>query len=146
MKLNRIPAQLVRQLVGMGLRTILVLVFSAATGLAFMFALAPELAWVVLPIYFSFFLMAERTRLKELELDYERDDRAFEIWEVAGRYQIRTRAAFAGYVLGGLRDGGLAFLGTGVILTGCFFFGFTLGYWDWSEMAGLAKTPYDLLK
>lgn len=41
--------QLVRQLVGMGLRTILVLVFSATTGLAFMFALAPELAWVVLP-------------------------------------------------------------------------------------------------
>jgi segregation and condensation protein B len=36
--------------------------------------------------------------LKELELDYERDDRAFEIWEVAGGYQIRTRAAFAGYV------------------------------------------------
>jgi ATP-binding cassette subfamily B protein len=41
--------QLVRQLIGMGLRTILVLVFSATTGLAFMFALAPELAWVVLP-------------------------------------------------------------------------------------------------
>jgi ATP-binding cassette subfamily B protein len=41
--------QLVRQLVGMGLRTILVLVFSATTGLAFMFALAPTLAWVVLP-------------------------------------------------------------------------------------------------
>ncbi|MEE4302132.1 MAG: ABC transporter ATP-binding protein [Pseudomonadales bacterium] len=41
--------QLVRQLVGMGLRTILVLVFSATTGLAFMFVLAPQLAWVVLP-------------------------------------------------------------------------------------------------
>ena len=41
--------QLVRQLIGMGLRTILVLLFSAATGLGFMFALAPELAWVVLP-------------------------------------------------------------------------------------------------
>ena len=36
--------------------------------------------------------------LKELELEYERDDRAFEIWEVAGGYQIRTRAAFAGYL------------------------------------------------
>ena len=36
--------------------------------------------------------------LKELDLDYERDDRAFEIWEVAGGYQIRTRAAFAGHV------------------------------------------------
>ncbi len=41
--------QLVRQLIGMGLRTILVLLFSAATGLGFMFALAPDLAWVVLP-------------------------------------------------------------------------------------------------
>jgi segregation and condensation protein B len=36
--------------------------------------------------------------VKELELEYERDDRAFEIWEVAGGYQIRTRPAFAGYV------------------------------------------------
>ena len=34
---------LVRQLVGMGLRTILVLVFSAVIGLAFMFTLAPVL-------------------------------------------------------------------------------------------------------
>jgi segregation and condensation protein B len=36
--------------------------------------------------------------LKELDLEYERDDRAFEIWEVAGGYQIRTRPAFAGYL------------------------------------------------
>jgi segregation and condensation protein B len=36
--------------------------------------------------------------LKELDLEYERDDRAFEIWEVAGGYQIRTRAEFAGYL------------------------------------------------
>jgi segregation and condensation protein B len=36
--------------------------------------------------------------VKELEFEYERDDRAFEIWEVAGGYQIRTRPAFAGYV------------------------------------------------
>ena len=36
--------------------------------------------------------------VKELDLEYERDDRAFEIWEVAGGYQIRTRPAFAGYV------------------------------------------------
>ena len=39
-----------------------------------------------------------RELVKELELEYERDDRAFEIWEVAGGYQIRTRPAFAGYV------------------------------------------------
>jgi segregation and condensation protein B len=36
--------------------------------------------------------------VKELELEYERDDRAFEIWEVAGGYQIRTRPEFAGYL------------------------------------------------
>ena len=36
--------------------------------------------------------------LKELDFEYERDDRAFEIWEVAGGYQIRTRPAFAGYL------------------------------------------------
>jgi len=39
-----------------------------------------------------------RELVKELELEYERDDRAFEIWEVAGGYQIRTRPAFAAYV------------------------------------------------
>jgi segregation and condensation protein B len=36
--------------------------------------------------------------IKELDLAYEREDRAFEIWEVAGGYQIRTRPAFAGYL------------------------------------------------
>ena len=36
--------------------------------------------------------------VKELDLEYERGDRAFEIWEVAGGYQIRTRPAFAGYL------------------------------------------------
>jgi segregation and condensation protein B len=36
--------------------------------------------------------------VKQLDLEYERDDRAFEIWEVAGGYQIRTRPAFAGYL------------------------------------------------
>lgn len=36
--------------------------------------------------------------LKELDLEYERDGRAFEIWEVAGGYQIRTRPVWAAYV------------------------------------------------
>jgi segregation and condensation protein B len=36
--------------------------------------------------------------VKELELEYEREGRAFEIWEVAGGYQIRTRPVFAGYL------------------------------------------------
>lgn len=41
--------QLIRQLIGMGLRTILVLVFSAGVGLAFMFSLAPMLTLLLLP-------------------------------------------------------------------------------------------------
>ncbi len=41
--------QLIRQLIGMGLRTILVLVFSAGVGLAFMFSLAPMLTLMLLP-------------------------------------------------------------------------------------------------
>jgi len=39
-----------------------------------------------------------RELVKELEREYERDDRAFEVWEVAGGYQIRTRPEFAGYL------------------------------------------------
>jgi segregation and condensation protein B len=39
-----------------------------------------------------------RELLKELDLEYEREGRAFEIWEVAGGYQIRTRPAFSAYV------------------------------------------------
>jgi segregation and condensation protein B len=36
--------------------------------------------------------------IKELELEYQRQDRAFELWEVGGGYQIRTRPEYAGYV------------------------------------------------
>jgi segregation and condensation protein B len=36
--------------------------------------------------------------VRELDLEYERDDRAFEVWEVAGGFQIRTRPAFSGYL------------------------------------------------
>jgi segregation and condensation protein B len=39
-----------------------------------------------------------RELVAELGREYERQDRAFEIWEVAGGYQIRTRAEYAGYV------------------------------------------------
>jgi hypothetical protein len=44
-----------------------------------------------------------------------------------------------GYFTGGLKDGGLAFLGTGLMLTGAFFFCFTLrpGLWEWGEMSRL---------
>jgi len=46
-------------------------------------------------------------------------------------------AAFVGYVATGFKESGLVFLGTGATLVGFFFFGFTLGYWEWGEMASL---------
>lgn len=36
--------------------------------------------------------------INELNTAYAEQDRAFEIWEVAGGYQIRTRAEFSGYL------------------------------------------------
>lgn len=36
--------------------------------------------------------------VNELNTEYQQRDRAFEIWEVAGGYQIRTRAEFSGYL------------------------------------------------
>jgi segregation and condensation protein B len=36
--------------------------------------------------------------VNELNTDYQEQDRAFEVWEVAGGYQIRTRAEFSGYL------------------------------------------------
>jgi segregation and condensation protein B len=36
--------------------------------------------------------------VNELNTEYQEQDRAFEIWEVAGGYQIRTRAEFSGYI------------------------------------------------
>ena len=36
--------------------------------------------------------------VNELNTEYQQNDRAFEIWEVAGGYQIRTRAEFSGYL------------------------------------------------
>lgn len=37
--------------------------------------------------------------VNELNTEYQEHDRAFEVWEVAGGYQIRTRAEFSGYLL-----------------------------------------------
>lgn len=42
-----------------------------------------------------------------------------------------------GYFVGGRRDEGFVFLGTAAFLLGLFFFGFTLGYWEWGEMSVL---------
>jgi segregation and condensation protein B len=36
--------------------------------------------------------------VNELNTEYAEQDRAFEIWEVAGGFQIRTRAEFSGYL------------------------------------------------
>jgi segregation and condensation protein B len=36
--------------------------------------------------------------VNELNTEYQQQDRAFEIWEVAGGFQIRTRAEFSGYL------------------------------------------------
>lgn len=36
--------------------------------------------------------------INELNTEYAEQDRSFEIWEVAGGYQIRTRAEFSGYI------------------------------------------------
>lgn len=40
-----------------------------------------------------------RALVDELNAEYEAQSRAFEIWEVAGGYQMRTRPVFAGYIL-----------------------------------------------
>jgi len=36
--------------------------------------------------------------VRELNEEYSKQDRAFEIWEVAGGFQLRTRAEFSGYL------------------------------------------------
>jgi segregation and condensation protein B len=36
--------------------------------------------------------------INELNTEYQEQDRSFEIWEVAGGFQIRTRAEFSGYL------------------------------------------------
>jgi segregation and condensation protein B len=41
---------------------------------------------------------AAKDLVNQLNTEYQEQDRAFEIWEVAGGYQIRTRAEFSGYL------------------------------------------------
>ena len=41
------------------------------------------------------------------------------------------------YVLTGFKDAGLVFIGLGALLVGLFFFGFTLGIWEWGQMGDL---------
>lgn len=58
-----------------------------------------------------------------------------QVWPI---FPLLVGIAFiGGYVFGGMKDGGLAFLGTGLVLTGLFFFGFTMGRWEWGQMGKL---------
>ncbi|MAE95141.1 MAG: SMC-Scp complex subunit ScpB [Deltaproteobacteria bacterium] len=41
---------------------------------------------------------AAKALVAELKKEYDEQDRAFEVWEVAGGYQIRTRPEYAGYL------------------------------------------------
>jgi hypothetical protein len=43
----------------------------------------------------------------------------------------------AGYAVSGFKEEGFVFAGTVAVLIGLFFFGFTLDFWDWAEMAVL---------
>jgi segregation and condensation protein B len=43
-------------------------------------------------------LASAKELINSLNAEYLENDRAFEIWEVAGGYQIRTRAEFSGYL------------------------------------------------
>jgi len=45
-----------------------------------------------------------RDLVAELKADYEKDERGYEIWEVAGGYQLRTRPDLAPYVRQLLRE------------------------------------------
>jgi hypothetical protein len=57
------------------------------------------------------------------------------IWPI---FPLLSGLAFlAGHVVGGFKDAGLVFVGTAAILVGLFFFGFTLGFWEWGQMAQL---------
>ena len=57
------------------------------------------------------------------------------IWPI---FVIAGGVAFlVGYAVSGFRDSGLVFVGVGAILVGLFFLGFSLGYWEWSDMSWL---------
>jgi hypothetical protein len=59
-------------------------------------------------------------------------DRIWPLFPVLGGLGL-----LAAYLLTGSKDEGLVFLGVLALLVGLFFFGFTLGFWEWSQMAVL---------
>jgi hypothetical protein len=46
-------------------------------------------------------------------------------------------AFFVGFMATGFREEGFVFVGTAATLVGLFFFGFSLGFWEWEDMARL---------
>lgn len=46
-------------------------------------------------------------------------------------------AFLGGYVASGFRESGLVFVGVAAVLVGVFFFGFSLGAWEWEQMEQL---------
>jgi hypothetical protein len=46
-------------------------------------------------------------------------------------------AFLAGYVVSGFRESGFVFVGILALLVGLFFFGFSLGFWEWGDMERL---------
>jgi len=46
-------------------------------------------------------------------------------------------AFLAGYVASGFRESGFVFVGILASLIGLFFFGFSLGFWEWGDMSNL---------
>jgi hypothetical protein len=57
------------------------------------------------------------------------------IWPI---FPMLGGLAFLGAWLGtGFQEGGFIFVGTGAVLVGLFFFGFSFGVWEWEEMATL---------
>jgi hypothetical protein len=43
----------------------------------------------------------------------------------------------AGWVASGFKEDGFVFVGIAAVLLGFFFFGFSLGFWEWGEMSEL---------
>ena len=46
-------------------------------------------------------------------------------------------AFLVGYIATGFRETGFVFVGVLAVLVGLFFFGFSLGFWEWDEMSRL---------
>ncbi len=59
-------------------------------------------------------------------------DRIWPIFPILGGL-----AFLGGYVASGFRESGFVFVGVAALLVGAFFFGFSLGFWEWAQMEQL---------